>query len=165
LKVGAATEVELKEKKDRIEDALEATRAAVEEGVVAGGGLALLNAIESLDKLKLEGDEATGVAILRKALEAPTRIIAENAGKDGGVVLMNCTKGKGYDARNDKYVDMFEAGIVDPAKVTRTALENAASVAAMFLTTEAVIVEDEEEKDEASAGAGMGGMGGMGGMM
>lgn len=163
LKVGAATEVELKEKKDRIEDALEATRAAVEEGVVSGGGVALLDARKAVDSLKLEGDEQTGLEILKRALEEPVRIIAENSGKDGGVVAMECGKGRGYDAREDKYVDMFKAGITDPAKVARTALENAASAAGMVLTTQAVVVDLPEEKSE-SPEAGMAGMGGMGGM-
>lgn len=167
LKVGAATEVELKEKKDRIEDALEATRAAVEEGIVAGGGVALLEAAKRLDSLKLEGDEKTGVSILRRALEEPARLIAENAGKDGGVVIMQCVGGKGYDARGDKFVDMVKAGIIDPAKVARTALENAASAAVMLLTTQVVVVELPEEKPAAPTmpAGGMGGMGGMPGMM
>jgi len=164
LKVGAATEVELKEKKDRIEDALEATRAAVEEGVVSGGGVALLDAKKALDSLKFKGDKKTGVEILKRALEEPVRIIAENAGMDGGVVAMKCGGGKGYDARNDEYVNMVKAGIIDPAKVTRTALENAASAAAMVLTTQAVVVDLPEEKGESMPAAGMGGMGGMGGM-
>lgn len=167
LKVGAATEVELKEKKDRIEDALEATRAAVEEGVVAGGGVAFIDAIKVLDELKLKGDERIGVKILKRALEEPARVIAENAGKDGGVIVMQCGKGKGYDARNDRFVDMIKAGIPDSAKVTRVTLENAASVAGMLLTTEAVVVDLPEEKEESpmSAAGGMGGMGGMPGMM
>jgi len=160
IKVGAATEVEQKEKKHRIEDALSATKAAVEEGIVAGGGTVLLNAQKSLDgALGLKGDQATGVAIVRKALEEPLRQIAQNAGKEGSVVIeeVRRAKGQGYDALNDKFVDMFKAGIVDPAKVTRSALQNAASIAAMVLTTEAVITEIPEQK-------GNGGGGGMGGM-
>jgi chaperonin GroEL len=159
IKVGAATEVEQKEKKHRIEDALSATKAAVEEGIVAGGGTVLLNAQKSLDGgLGLTGDQATGVAIVRKALEEPLRQIAQNAGKEGSVVIeeVRRAKGQGYDALNDKFVDMFKAGIVDPAKVTRSALQNAASIAAMVLTTEAVITEIPEQRN---GGGGMpGGM-------
>lgn len=165
IKVGAASEVELKEKKDRVDDALNATRAAVEEGVVAGGGVALYDARDSLDNLKLEGDEATGVAILRRSLEEPVRQIAENAGKDGGVVASQCGKGKGYDARKDEYVNMFEAGITDPTKVVRLALQHGASVATMLLTTEAVVVDEPEEEKDAAVPAGGGMPGGMGGMM
>src|ERR1700736_5051868 len=160
IKVGAATEVEQKEKKHRIEDALSATKAAVEEGIVAGGGTVLLNAQKVLTGgLGLTDDEATGVAIVRKALEEPLRQIAHNAGKEGSVVIeeVRNAKGKGYDALNDVFVDMFKSGIVDPAKVTRSALQNAASIAAMVITTEAVITEIPEQK-------GNGGGGGMGGM-
>ena len=156
IKVGAATEVELKEKKHRIEDALSTTRAAVEEGIVAGGGTTLLQARTSLDKLKLEGDEQVGVDIVRRALEAPARQIAENAGARGDVVIeaiLKAKRGTGFDAATDTMVDMFEKGIVDAAKVTRSALQNAASVAAMVLTTEAV-VSDIPEKKEASAPGG-----------
>ena len=156
IKVGAATEVELKEKKHRIEDALSTTRAAVEEGIVAGGGTTLLQARASLDKLKLEGDEQVGVDIVRRALEAPARQIAENAGARGDVVIeaiLKAKRGTGFDASTDTMVDMFEKGIVDAAKVTRSALQNAASVAAMVLTTEAV-VSDIPEKKEASAPGG-----------
>jgi chaperonin GroEL len=153
IKVGAATEVEQKEKKHRIEDALSATKAAVEEGIVAGGGTVLLNAQKVLDKDQgLTGDQTTGVAIVRKSLEEPVRQIAQNAGAEGSVVVEEIRKGKpnwGYDALNGKYVDMFNAGIVDPAKVTRSALQNAASIAAMVLTTEAVITEIPEKKDAA----------------
>jgi chaperonin GroEL len=164
IKVGAATEVEQKEKKHRIEDALSATKAAVEEGIVAGGGTVLLNAQKKLDGgLGLKDDQATGVNIVRKALEEPLKQIAQNAGKEGSVIVEEVRKGKsgfGYDALNDKYVNMFEAGIVDPAKVTRSALQNAASIAAMVLTTEAMVTEVPEEK------RGGGGMpGGMGDMM
>ncbi|MBN1618972.1 chaperonin GroEL [Candidatus Dojkabacteria bacterium] len=169
IKVGAASEVELNEKKDRVDDALSATRAAVEEGFLPGGGVALYDARKVLVKLKqsLSGDEATGVAILDRSLEEPIRQIAENAGKDGAVVASLCGDGKGYDARNDKYVDMVKEGIIDPVKVVRLALIHGASVSSMLLTTEAVIVDDpEDEKDSGGgAAAGMGGMGGMGGMM
>ncbi len=156
IRVGAATEVELKEKKHRVEDALSATRAAVEEGIVPGGGVALLNAAKALDNLKAEGDVQTGINIVRRALEEPLRRIAENAGEDGAVVVemvRRLQKEKnnpniGYDVLRGEYVDMVEAGIIDPAKVTRTALENAASVAAMILTTEALVTEVPEKKKE-----------------
>ena len=157
IKVGAATEVELKEKKLRVEDALSATRAAVEEGIVPGGGVALLRAIPAVvaAKMKLSGDERTGAAILERALEEPVRIIAENAGQEGSVVVENIRNGKGkmygYDARNDKYVDLLKAGIIDPAKVTRSALENAASIAAMVLTTETLVTEIPEAPSMAPA--------------
>ena len=149
VKVGAATEVEQKEKKHRIEDALSATKAAVEEGIVAGGGTVLLNAQKVLDgNLGLTGDQATGVQIVRKSLEEPLRQISHNAGKEGSVIIeeVRKSKGLGFDALNDKFVDMFKSGIVDPAKVTRSALQNAASIAAMVLTTEAVITEVPEPK-------------------
>ncbi|TMB76913.1 MAG: chaperonin GroEL [Chloroflexi bacterium] len=160
IKVGAATEVEQKEKKHRIEDALSATKAAVEEGIVAGGGTVLLNAQKKLDGgLGLKDDQATGVAIVRKSLEEPVKQIALNAGKEGSLIVEQIRKsksGEGYDALNDKFVNMFEAGIVDPAKVTRSALQNAASIAAMVLTTEAMVTEVPEEKNR---GGGMpGGM-------
>ncbi|ACL68963.1 chaperonin GroEL [Halothermothrix orenii] len=170
IKVGAATETELKEKKHRIEDALSATRAAVEEGLVAGGGTTLIDAIPALDELNLEGDEATGVDIVRKALEAPVRLIADNAGYEGSVIVEKVKsedKGIGFDAYNGEFVNMIESGIVDPAKVTRSALQNAASAAAMLLTTEC-LVADKEEDNDSNGNAGMpgGGMpGGMGGMM
>jgi len=158
IKVGAPTEVEQKEKKHRIEDALSATKAAVEEGIVAGGGTVLLNAQKKLDgALGLKEDQATGVNIVRKALEEPIKQICLNAGKEGSVIVEEIRKGKpgfGYDALNDKFVNMFESGIVDPAKVTRSALQNAASIAAMVLTTEAMVTEVPEEK----RGGGMGGM-------
>jgi chaperonin GroEL len=173
IKVGAATETELKEKKHRVEDALSATRAAVEEGIVPGGGVALINAIGSLDAVKAEGDVQTGVNILRRALEEPLRIIAQNAGRDGGIAIELVRRAQqeqkntnvGYDVLADSYVDMVGAGIVDPAKVTRSAVENAASIAGMILTTEALI-SDKPEKQAAPAmpGGGMDGMGGMGGM-
>jgi chaperonin GroEL len=150
IKVGAATEVELKERKLRVEDALSATRAAVEEGIVPGGGVALLRAVDAVTaaKAKLVGDEKTGAAILEKALEEPLRVIAENAGQEGSVVIENVRSNKsktyGYDARDDKYVDLLKAGIIDPAKVTRSALENAASIAAMVLTTETLVTDIPE---------------------
>ncbi|MGH2468651.1 MAG: chaperonin GroEL [Chloroflexota bacterium] len=153
IKVGAATEVELKEKKHRVEDALSATRAAVEEGIVPGGGVVLAQCVSALDGLKLEGDEQVGVNIVRRALEEPLRQIATNAGKEGSVIINTVRggeQGHGYDALNDKFVDMFAAGIIDPAKVTRSALENAASIAAMLLTTETLIT-DKPEKKEAAA--------------
>jgi chaperonin GroEL len=162
LKVGAATEVELKEKKHRIEDALSTTRAAVEEGLVAGGGTTLLQAIPSLDKLKLGGDAQIGVDIVRKALEAPARQIADNAGQPGEVVVervRNNPLGEGFDALKGEYGDMFARGIVDAAKVTRSALQNAASIAAMVLTTE-TLISDIPEKETAGAGAGGHGHGG-----
>ena len=151
IKVGAATEVELKEKKHRVEDALSATRAAVEEGIVPGGGVAFINAIPSLDKLKVEGDELTGVTIVRRALEEPLRMIAQNAGKEGSVVVNHVRESKagiGYDALRDDYANMKQRGIIDPTKVTRAGLENAASIAAIVLTTEALIT-DIKEKDKA----------------
>lgn len=166
LYVGAASEVEMKEKKDRVDDALRATRAAIEEGIVAGGGVAYIRAIESLDGLKGENDdETTGIAIIKRAVEEPLRQIVANAGKEGAVVVQKVSEGKGdfgYNARTDVYENMHAAGVVDPAKVTRVALENAASIAGMFLTTECVIVEKKEDKPEMPMGApGMGGMGGM----
>jgi len=153
IKVGAATETELKEKKLRIEDALNATRAAVEEGLVAGGGTALVNVLPALDSVQAEGDERTGVNIVRRALEAPVRQIADNAGLEGSVIIERLRKerpGIGYDAATGEWVDMMAKGIVDPAKVTRSALQNAASVAALFLTTEAVVA-DKPEKEKAPA--------------
>jgi len=160
IKVGAATEVELKEKKHRIEDALSTTRAAVEEGLVAGGGVALLQAIPALDLIELVGDEAVGLGILRRALEAPIRQIADNAGVHGEVIVekvKTLPEGHGYDALKGEYGDMFEKGIVDAAKVTRSALQNAASIAAMVLTTETLITDLPEPKSGATAGAGYGG--------
>ena len=165
LYVGAASEVEMKEKKDRVDDALHATRAAVEEGIVAGGGVALVRAKKVLEKITTVNlDETTGVQIINKAVEAPLRIIVENAGGEGSVVLNKVLEGKkdfGYDAKNDVYVDMLEAGIIDPKKVTRVALENAASVAGMILTTECALIDI---KEDAPAMPPMGG-GGMPGMM
>jgi len=159
IKVGAPTEVEQKEKKHRIEDALSATKAGVEEGMVAGGGVVLLQAQKVLDnRLGLKGDQATGVAIVRKALEEPLRQIAANAGEEGSVIIEEVRKGKlghGYDALNNKFTDMFKSGIVDPAKVTRSALQNAASIAAMVLTTEAVITEAPEKRNGGGMPGGM----------
>lgn len=166
IKVGAATETELKERKLRIEDALNATRAAVEEGIVAGGGTALVNVYNAVAAVKAEGDEKTGVNIVLRALEEPVRTIAANAGQEGSVIVERLKKealGNGYNAATGEWVNMLEQGIVDPAKVTRSALQNAASVAAMFLTTEAVIADKPEK--EKPAMPDMGGMGGMGGMM
>ena len=170
IEVGAATEVELKEKKLRIEDALNATRAAVEEGIVAGGGTTFIDVLPALDKVEATGDEKTGVLIVKRAIEEPVRQIANNAGLEGSVIVENVKKagkGIGFNALTEEYVDMIAAGIVDPAKVTRSALQNAASIASMVLTTE-TLVADKPEKDNgaaAAAMAGMGGMGGMGGMM
>ena len=168
IRVGGATEVEVKERKDRVDDALHATRAAVEEGIIAGGGVALLYATKALEKLEAENDDqAVGIEIVRRAIQAPVRQIAENAGKEGSVIvgklLEQKDKNYGYDAQNDKFVDMVKSGIIDPVKVVRTALQDAASVAGLLITTEAMVTEIPE--DSASAGAGdMGGMGGMGGM-
>lgn len=153
LKVGAATEVEQKEKQHRVEDALSATRAAVAEGIVAGGGTALIRAISSLDSVEVEGDEKIGINILRRALEEPARQIANNAGKEGSVVVEEIKKRKGnegFNAAKDRYEDMMKAGIVDPTKVTRSALQNAASAAAMFLTTEAVVADEPEQKQDSA---------------
>ena len=166
LYVGAASEVEMKEKKDRVDDALCATRAAIEEGIVPGGGVAYIRSIDSLENLEaVNADEKTGVAIVKRAIEEPLRQIVANAGKEGAVVVQKVREGKGdfgYNARTEVYENLFAAGVVDPAKVTRVALENAASIAGMFLTTECVIVEKKEDKPEMPMGApGMGGMGGM----
>ena len=162
IKVGAATEVELKEKKHRIEDAVSATKAAVEEGVVAGGGVTLLQAQHALDKLDLEGDEATGANIVRRSLEEPLKQIAFNAGLEGGVVIekvRNLDAGWGLNADSGEYVDLVKAGVIDPAKVTRSALQNAASIAALFLTTEAVVAEKPEKNPQPMPGGHDGGMG------
>ncbi|MBW6535622.1 MAG: chaperonin GroEL [Mariniphaga sp.] len=166
--VGAASEVEMKEKKDRVDDALSATRAAVEEGIVPGGGVAYLRAIPALEELKGDNDdEQTGIEIVKRAIEEPLRQIVVNAGREGAVVAQKVREGKGdfgYNARTDKYENLYETGVIDPAKVARIALENAASIAGMLLTTEAVIVEEKEDNPPMPAG-GHGGMGGMGGMM
>lgn len=167
VRVGAATETEMKEKKYRIEDALNATRAAVQEGFVPGGGTALVNVLPALDKVEATGDEATGVQIVKAALEAPVRQIAENAGVEGSVIvnqLKSEKPGIGYNAADGKFEDMVEAGIVDPTKVTRSALQNAASVSALLLTTEAVVADKPEQKDNQAPAAPQGGAG-MGGMM
>jgi chaperonin GroEL len=167
IKVGAATEMELKEKKARVEDAMHATRAAVEEGIVAGGGVALLRCVQALGKLKLEGDEAIGVNIVKRALEEPARQIAQNAGHEGAVVVGRILESKdpnfGFDAETGEFGDLVKAGVIDPAKVTRLALQNAASIAALMLTTEALVAEIKEDEKKAAAGAGGHG-GGMGGM-
>jgi len=166
IQVGAATETEMKEKKLRIEDALAATRAAVEEGIVAGGGATFIDASSALDKLDVTGDQKTGVEIVRRALEEPVRQIANNAGLEGSVVVekvRNSARGIGFNAMSEKYEDMIAAGIVDPAKVTRSALQNAASISAMVLTTECLVTDIPEKENPAMNG--MGGMGGMGGMM
>jgi chaperonin GroEL len=165
LYVGAATEVEMKEKKDRMDDALHATRAAIAEGIVPGGGVALVRAIEALDSLEVENeDQATGVNIVRQALEAPLRTIVANAGGEGSVIVNKVKEGKkdfGYNARLNQYENMFEAGIIDPTKVTRLALENAASISGLLLTTECVIADEPEENNAPKVPAGMGGMDGM----
>ncbi len=166
LYVGAASEVEMKEKKDRVDDALRATRAAIEEGIVPGGGVAYIRALDALEGFKGNNvDETTGIDIIKRAIEEPLRQIVANAGKEGAVVVQKVREGKadfGYNARTDVYENLHAAGVVDPAKVTRVALENAASIAGMFLTTECVIVEKKEDKPEMPMGApGMGGMGGM----
>ncbi len=166
LYIGAATEVEMKEKKDRVNDALSATRAAVEEGIIPGGGIGYLRAISTLDGLKgVNDDETTGISIVRRALEEPLRQIAENSGQDGAVVAQKVKEGKGdfgYNARTDVYENLFAAGVIDPTKVARVALENAASIAGMLLTTECILAEKEEEKSQqAMPNPGMGGMGGM----
>ena len=165
LYVGAASEVEMKETKDRVDDALRATRAAIEEGIVPGGGVAYIRAIEALEGLKGDNaDETTGIQIIKRAIEEPLRQICANAGVEGAVVVQKVREGKGdfgYNARTDVYENLHAAGVVDPAKVTRVALENAASIAGMFLTTECVIVEKKEDKPEMPMNPGMGGMGGM----
>ena len=165
LYVGAASEVEMKEKKDRVDDALAATRAAVEEGIIPGGGVAYIRAVAALEAMKGDNDdETTGIQIVKRAIEEPLRQIVANAGGEGSVVVANVKAGKdayGYNARTETYEDMFKAGIIDPTKVARVALENAASIAAMFLTTECVLVEKKEENPAPAMPQGMGGMGGM----
>ena len=170
VKVGGATEVEVKERKDRVEDALNATRAAVEEGIVVGGGCALLYTSQDLDKVKIKGDDQkSGVEIVKKALQSPIRQITNNAGVDGSVVvgkLLEMNKpSHGYDAQTEQYVDMFKEGIIDPVKVVRTALQNAASIAGLLVTTEAMVADKPDEKDSGPGGMPAGGMGGMGGGM
>jgi chaperonin GroEL len=176
LYIGAASEVEMKEKKARVEDALHATRAAVEEGIVPGGGVALLRTVKVFDGLKADNqDQEVGFNIVRRALEAPLRAISNNAGVEGSIVVQKVLEGEGafgYNARTEVYEDLIKAGVIDPTKVTRTALENAASVAGLMLTTEAVIVDKPSKDDDGAGGGmpggmggGMPGMGGMGGMM
>jgi chaperonin GroEL len=168
LNIGAATEVEMKEKKARVEDALHATRAAVKEGIVAGGGVALIRAIDAIDTKGFVADEAIGAEILKKALEAPSRLIINNAGLEESVVVNKIKESKGsngFDARNEKYVDMLKSGIIDPTLVTRTAVQNAASIAGLLLTTEATVSEKPEPPAPMPAMPGGGDMGGMGGMM
>jgi len=165
IKVGAATETEMKEKKARVEDAMHATKAAVEEGIVAGGGVALLRAIDAIDAVKAEGDVAVGVKIVRRALEEPTRQIAQNAGEEGSVIVRQSLTEKGnvgFNAANGKFEDLVKAGVIDPAKVTKTALLNASSIAGLMLTTEAMVAEVKEKDKAPAMPGGMGG--GMGGM-
>ncbi len=165
LYVGASTETEMKEKKDRVDDALSATRAAVEEGIVPGGGVAYIRALEMLDSIKVDNeDQNTGIKIIRQAIEAPLRQIVSNAGQDGSVVVQKVKEGKGdfgYNAYTDQYENLYKSGVIDPTKVTRVALENAASIAGMFLTTECVMAEEKEENPMPMGNPGMGGMGGM----
>jgi len=163
--VGAATEAEVKEKKARVEDAMHATRAAVEEGIVPGGGVALVRCITPLEKLKLHDDEAIGVNIVKRALEEPTRQIAQNAGHEGAVVVGRIRESKdenfGFNAESGEFTDLIKAGVIDPAKVTRLALQNAASIAALMLTTEVLVADIKEEGTKAATAGGGGGMGGM----
>jgi chaperonin GroEL len=165
IKVGAATETELKEKKARVEDAMHATRAAVEEGIVPGGGVAFIRTIPAVEKLKLEGDEAVGANIVRRALEEPLRQIVVNAGHEGAVVVEKIRNSKevnfGFNADTETYEDLVAAGVIDPTKVTRTALQNASSIAALLLTTEALVCEIKEEEKAPAGPPGGGGMGGM----
>jgi chaperonin GroEL len=165
INVGAATETEMKEKKARVEDALHATRAAVEEGIVPGGGVALLRAQSALDRIRGTEDEKIGVDIVRRALEEPIRMIVQNAGAEGSIVVAKVRESKeknfGYNAATDTYEDLVKSGVIDPTKVTRTALQNAASIAGLLLTTEAVVVEKKEEKSAPAGGPPGGGMGGM----
>tara|TARA_B100000809_G_scaffold259506_1_gene304669 strand:+ start:5475 stop:7112 length:1638 start_codon:yes stop_codon:yes gene_type:complete len=169
IKVGAATETEMKEKKARVEDAMHATKAAVEEGIVPGGGVALLRGVRALDKLTLEGDQQIGVNILKRALEEPMRWIAQNAGHEGSIIVQKVRESKnaheGFNAQSEKYENLVKAGVIDPTKVVRTALQNACSIASLLLTTEALVADIPEEKSAAPAAPDMGGMGGMGGMM
>jgi chaperonin GroEL len=164
IKVGAATETEMKEKKARVEDAMHATKAAVEEGIVPGGGVALLRCVKVIDGLKLEADQKVGAEIVRKAIESPLRWIASNAGVEGSIVVQKVKEAKdanfGYNAASDEYEDLVKAGVIDPTKVVRSALQNASSIASLLLTTEAMVSEIPEEKKEAPASGG-GGMGGM----
>ena len=165
LYVGAATETEMKEKKDRVDDALSATRAAVEEGIIPGGGVAYIRSIDALDSIKgANQDEVTGIQIVKRAIEEPLRQIAINAGQEGSVVTQKVKEGKddfGYNAYTDKYENLLKSGVIDPTKVARVALENAASIAGMLLTTECVMVDEKEENPAPMGNPGMGGMGGM----
>jgi chaperonin GroEL len=166
INIGAATETEMKEKKDRVEDALHATRAAVEEGIVPGGGVALLRAVKPLENLTLEGDEAVGADIVKRAITAPLKQLAKNGGYEGSVVVQEVLKGEGaygFNVATGEYVDMLDTGVLDPTKVTRSALQNAGSIAGLLLTTECLVTDIKSE--EPAVPAGMGGMGGMGGMM
>jgi chaperonin GroEL len=168
VRVGAATETAMLEKKARVEDALHATRAAVEEGIVPGGGTALLRCLAAIEKVKLHDDEAVGLGIVKRALEEPTRQIAQNSGAEGAVVVGKIRESKdenyGFNAETNEYGDMVKMGVIDPAKVTRLALQNAASIAGLMLTTEALVAELKEDDKKAAAGAGAPGGGGMGGM-
>src|SRR5262249_17894457 len=162
IKVGAATETEMKEKKARVEDALHATRAAVEEGIVPGGGVALLRAQKALEKLEVPEEQKFGVSIIRRALEEPLRQISANAGEEGSIIVQKVREGKGafgYNAQTNKYTDLIADGVIDPAKVVRSALQNAASVAGLLLTTEALVAEKPKEKEAAGGGGGHGGHG------
>jgi chaperonin GroEL len=164
IKVGAATETEMKEKKARVEDAMHATKAAVEEGIVPGGGVALVRAIKAAEALKLDGDQQVGVNIVKRAIEEPLRMIAQNAGFEGSIVVAKVKDGEndfGFNALSDKYEDLVAAGVIDPTKVVRSALQNASSIASLLLTTEALVTEIPEEKKEAPMPGGPGGMGGM----
>jgi chaperonin GroEL len=164
IKVGAATETEMKEKKARVEDAMHATKAAVEEGIVPGGGVALIRASKALDKLKVEGDQQIGVNIIRRAIEEPVRWIATNAGHEGSIIVQKVREmdsDSGFNAQTEKYENLVSAGVIDPAKVVRSALQNASSIASLLLTTEALVSEIPEEKKESAAPGGPGGMGGM----
>ena len=166
IKVGAATEAAMKEKKDRVDDALHATRAAVEEGIVPGGGVAYLRCQKAIDALQLEGDEKVGAAIISRAIEAPLRKLVDNAGIESALVIANVKKAtgtNGYNVRTGEYVDMLKAGVVDPAKVTRSALQNAASIAGLLLTTDCMVTDIPEKKE--ACGCGGHGQGGMDGMM
>ncbi len=167
IKVGAATETEMKEKKARVEDAMHATKAAVEEGIVPGGGVALLRCVKAIDGLKLEGDQKVGAEIVRRAVEAPLRWIATNAGVEGSIVVQKVKEAKdanyGYNAATDTYEDLVKAGVIDPTKVVRSALQNASSIASLLLTTEAMVADIPEEKKDSAGGPGGPG-GGMGGM-
>ncbi|HKE83750.1 MAG TPA: chaperonin GroEL, partial [Vicinamibacterales bacterium] len=167
IRVGAATETEMKEKKARVEDAMHATKAAVEEGIVPGGGVALVRSSKALEKMKLDGDQAVGLAIIRRAIEEPMRWIAQNAGQEGSIIVSKVKEMKndeGFNAATETYEDLVKAGVIDPAKVVRNALQNASSIASLLLTTEALVSEIPEEKKEAAGGHAHGGPGGMGGM-